>query len=137
MILIVKRFWWLFLLALLAGGIYFYNSKNTKAKEIQTKTYKVTKQDLTDSLDISGQIDAHEKATLQFQTSGLLAWVGVKEGDWVKKFQIIASLDKKQLQNQMSQLLNTYMTNRSSFEQGQADNKDWQTNGMTMLPEKR
>lgn len=129
--IIIKRFWWLLAIILIAGGLFFYNSRATKAKEIKTKTYKVTRQDLVDALDISGQVDAHEKATLQFQTSGLLAWVGVKEGDYVKKFQVLASLDKKQLQNQMSQLLNTYMTNRWNFEQTQSDNKNWQTNGMT------
>jgi len=130
-ILFAKRFWWIFLIGFLVGGLIVYNSKATAAKEIKTKTYKVTKQDLIDSLDISGQIDAHSQATLRFQTSGLLSWVGVKEGDIVKKFQALASLDKKDLQNRMSQLLNTYSKTRWDFEQAQEDNKNWQTTGMT------
>lgn len=130
-ILLLKRFWWILAIVLVVGGLFFYNSKTSKAKEIKSKTYKVERQNLTDSLDISGHIDAHNKATLRFQTSGLLAWVGVKEGDVVKKYQALASLDKKDLQNRMTQLLNTYSKTRWDFEQAQEDNKNWQTNGMT------
>lgn len=89
--------------------------------------------DLVDEISISGEIDAREKASLQFQTSGQLAWVGVKEGDFVKKYQVIASLDKRALKNQMAQQLNNYMKDRWTFEQAQQDNKDWQTDGMTDL----
>ncbi len=126
-----KKFWWLFLIGFLVGGFLVYRSNTAKAASVKSKTFIVKKIDLKDTLSISGQIDASEKANLQFQTSGLLTWVGVKEGDYVKKFQVIASLDKRELQNQMSQLLNNYLTNRWNFEQGQADNSGWQTNGMT------
>lgn len=129
---LLKRFWWLvLLLAIFVGGYFLVRRDANKAKQIPIKTVTVQKQDLVDSLSISGQIDAAEKANLQFQTSGLLSWVGVKEGDHVNKYQVIASLDKRELQNQMSQLLNTYMTNRWNFEQTQEDNINWQTNGMT------
>ena len=127
---ILKKFWWLFLIGFLIGGIVVWNSSKPKV-DPKIKTNTVSKQDLVDSLSLSGEIDATEKAALRFQTSGLLTWVGVKEGDYVKKFQTLASLDKKDLQNRMSQLLNTYSKTRSDFEQSQADNKDWQTNGMT------
>jgi len=103
----------------------------SKAKENEAKTFVVTKQDLVEELSLSGEIDAEEKVELRFQTSGLLTWVGVKEGDRVKKFQTLASLDKRELQNSMSKLLNTYSKTRWDFEQAQADNKDWQTDGMT------
>lgn len=127
---ILKKFWWLFLIGFLIGGIVVWNASKPKV-DPKIKTNTVSKQDLVDSLSLSGEIDATEKAALRFQTSGLLTWVGVKEGDYVKKFQTIASLDKKDLQNRMSQLLNTYSKTRSDFEQTQADNKDWQTDGMT------
>ena len=127
----IKKYWWIILIGFLIGGFLTYNSIQAKDKAIKQKSYTIKKSDLVDSLAISGQIDASEKADLKFQTSGLLTWVGVKEGDYVKKFQVVASLDQKSLKNQMSQLLNTYMTNRWTFEQAQQDNKDWQTNGMT------
>jgi len=48
-------------------------------------------------LILAGSVSADEIASLRFQNSGKLAWVGVKEGDKVKKGQAIASLDKEQL----------------------------------------
>lgn len=101
------------------------------ARELKTKTYQVSRKDLTESLTLSGEIDAQEKADLKFQTSGLLAWVGVKEGDSVKKYQAIASLDKRELTNSLNQYMNLFLKERWSFEQGVDDNKDWQTRGMS------
>lgn len=58
---------------------------------------------LVKELTLSGTIDADEHVTLQFQTVGQLAWVGVKNGDWVKKSQLIASLDKQKLEAALRQ----------------------------------
>lgn len=128
---LLRRFWWVLILIALVAGVIVYRSNVTRANELKTKTHTVSKQNLVDSLSISGQIDAYEKASLRFQTSGLLSWVGVKEGDMVKKYQAVASLDRRELQNQMSQLLNTYTKSRWDFEQAQDDNRNWQTAGMT------
>jgi len=128
---LIKKFWWLILLLLVVGGLLYMRSSNAKAKELKTKTYTVTKQDLVDSLEISGYIDANEKASLRFQTSGLLTWVGVKEGDSVKKFQVLASLDKRALKNSFQQVMNNYSKSREDFEQTQSNNKDWETIGMS------
>jgi RND family efflux transporter MFP subunit len=128
---IIKRFWWLFLIGFLVGGFFVWKSSQKKAESAKIKTFTVVREDLVDSLGLSGEIDAGEKVSLRFQTSGLLAWVGVKEGDSVKKYQTLASLDKRDLQNRMSQLLNSYSKTRWDFEQAQDDNKDWETAGMT------
>lgn len=127
--LAAKKYWWILLILISIGGFLFYRSNKAKTVALKDKTYTVTKQDLIDSLDISGEIDATEKASLRFQTSGLLTWVGVKEGDMVKKFQVLASLDKRELQNSMNQLLNTYSKTRADFDQTQIDNRDWTSNG--------
>mgnify|MGYP001596053459 FL=1 len=105
--------------------------RNSKAKEIKLNTYQVNRQDLIETLSLSGEIDAFEKADLKFQTSGLLTWVGVKEGDYVRKYQALASLDKRELTNSLNQYMNAYLKERWDFEQGVDDNKDWQTRGMT------
>lgn len=55
-----------------------------KKSTVVELTYKVKRQTLSESLTFSGSVDAQEKATLRFQTSGRLAWVGVTEGDVVK-----------------------------------------------------
>ena len=120
---ILKKFWLLFLIGFLVGGFIVWSASKPKV-DPKTKTYTVKRQDLVDSLSLSGEIDAAEKVSLRFQTSGLLSWVGVKEGDTVKKYQVLASLDKADLQNRMSQLLNTYSKTRADFDQSRADYTD-------------
>ena len=127
----IKRFWWLFVIGLFVGGGFMWWRNLASAREREANTYTVKRQDLVEMLSLSGEIDAKEKADVKFQTSGMLSWVGVKEGDFVKKYQVLASLDKRELQNSMSQLLNTYMKERWDFEQGVDDNKDWETRGMS------
>lgn len=130
---IIKKLWWLFLIGFFIGGTGVWLIYSINTKKNQANLYTVKRQNLTEVLSLSGEIDAEEKATLRFQASGLLTWVGVKEGDHVKKYQSLASLDKRDLQNSMSKLLNTYSKTRWDFEQAQADNKNWQTLGMTDL----
>ncbi len=127
----LKKYWWLILLVIVVGGIWYKTVDNKNQKELKDKTYTVKRKEIVDSLNLSGEIDAKEKVVLKFQASGLLTWVGVKEGDTVKKFQTIASLDKRELQNSMTTYLNTYSKARNTFEQAQSDYKDWETNGMS------
>ena len=91
-------------------------------QQFNLKTSTTVKQgDLLEELVISGEIDAEEKATLRFQTSGRLSWIGVKEGDHVKKYQGIAALDKRELEKELKKKLLTYMNERWDFEQAQDD----------------
>ena len=73
---------------------------------------------------MSGEINAEEKATAKFQTSGMLTWVGVKEGDYVKKYQALASLDKRELEKNLKKYLNTFLDSRWDLDQQRADYKD-------------
>lgn len=68
---------------------YFTSSKSTKKIE----STKVVRSDLKEVLTLSGQIDADTKAILRFGSAGKIAWINVKEGDVVKKWQGIAGLD--------------------------------------------
>ncbi|MCL4389807.1 MAG: efflux RND transporter periplasmic adaptor subunit [Patescibacteria group bacterium] len=80
-------------------------------------TYTVKRETLTQTLSLSGQIAADQDEVLTFQTGGQLAWVGVKVGDHVQKYQAIASLDQRVLQKNLETALNSYLTNRWTFEQ--------------------
>ena len=80
------------------------------------KSYTVKKETIKEILSLSGEIAASEKVTLRFQTSGMLTWVGAKEGDYVKKYQGIASLDRSELEKNLKKYLNTYMKTRWDFE---------------------
>jgi len=111
---------WYFLVIILLVFVLIFNQTQAKKTEVEEKT-TVKKQNLKETLTLSGEIDAEEKVSLKFQTSGRLAWVGVKEGDYVKKYQAIASLDKRDLKNRLDKYLNNYLKQRNSFEQTKDD----------------
>ncbi|MDD2483172.1 MAG: efflux RND transporter periplasmic adaptor subunit [Candidatus Shapirobacteria bacterium] len=73
------------------------------------------KKNLTEVITLAGSINAASKAELKFQTSGQLAWIGVKVGDKVKKYQSVASLNKDLLKKQLEIDFNNYKTTSSSF----------------------
>jgi RND family efflux transporter MFP subunit len=105
-------------LVVIIGG-YFTFGRKTKESKIKLATVK--KNTITETISASGTVDASKKTTLRFQTSGRLAWVGVKEGDYVKKGQALASLDKRELEKNLKKELNDYMNERWDFEQGRED----------------
>jgi len=93
---------------------------NTKKDLVITPTVQNIKSDLT----LAGSINASEIASLRFQNSGKLVWVGVKIGDRVKKWQSIASLDREQLRKSLQTQFNNYRTNLSQFWDTQDKYKD-------------
>lgn len=114
----------LLLAFILMVGFFVYRAKtapNPNTVYLPKKDQLVTpkRQDIADKLDLAGSVDAASLANLQFQTPGQLAWVGVKIGDHVKKWQAVASLDKSQLQQQFQTAMNNYLANRSTFEDTQ------------------
>ncbi len=110
------------LLIFIIVGFVIYKNKTAKANKNKVDSYKIKRQDLKEVLTLSGEINAEEKVTLKFQTSGRLAWVGVKEGDFVKKYQTLASLDQRDIKNRLTKYLNTFAVSRNTFEQTKDDN---------------
>ena len=119
MIEFLKKKWYFLVIILLVFFLIFIQTQAKKTEVEEKMTAK--KQNLKETLTLSGEIDAEEKVILKFQTSGRLAWVGVKEGDYVKKYQTIASLDKRDLKNRLDKYLNNYLKQRNSFEQTKDD----------------
>lgn len=122
MIKFLKKRWYLVLIIILIISYLFYKNNLSKTKTDKENSYTVKRENLKETLSLSGEIDADEKVALKFQTSGRLAWVGVKEGDYVKKYQTVASLDQRDLKNRLTKYLNTYAVERNTFEQGKDDN---------------
>ena len=121
-----KKRWYLVLIVILIVGFIYYKNTQATAAANKVNSYTVKKQNLKDTLTLSGQIDADEKVALKFQTSGRLSWVGVKEGDYVKKYQTIASLDQRDVKNRMQKYLNTFVNTRLGFDQTKDDSIDKQ-----------
>ena len=107
----------IFLFLLGFFGFRFFAAK--KQPKIQTTTVK--RKDIGLVISASGEIKSEEEATLRFQTSGQLAWVGVKKGDKVKKWQAVASINIKELEKTLHQELLDYMNERWDYEQTNLD----------------
>jgi RND family efflux transporter MFP subunit len=106
------------ILAIFIVAVGWPTTKKATAKpEQKYETAKVQKEDLTDVVSASGTLQAENQVDLKFQTSGLLTWVGVKEGDKVKKWQAIASLDKRELEKNLLKTLRDYSKERWDFEE--------------------
>lgn len=112
------------ILAIIAGIGWFVRSKfqpdpQTVYQPGIDQLITPKRQEIIDQTILAGSIDSDSIATLRFQSSGQLTWVGVKVGDRIKKWQSLASIDKKVLEKQLQADLNNYLTNRSTFEDTQ------------------
>ncbi len=114
----------LLVLVILALSWRFWTARAAKNNH-RFSFAKVERGAFEKKVSVSGQIDADKKAVLKFKTSGKLAWVGVQEGDFVKKWQAIASLDQRELKKKFQKEMNDYLTTRWKWEQTQADYKDY------------
>jgi HlyD family secretion protein len=118
----LKSHWILTLLALilLSGGA-FWQYRRTQAAKPSHTFVKPERGDLTKTLQVSGVIDAKEKALLRFAAGGKVVYLGAKTGEWVKKGQTIAAIDRKELEKRLQKDLNAYMTERWDWENLQDD----------------
>src|SRR3989339_202074 len=122
MIKFFKKRWYVILIIVLVVYFIFYKNSATSAVKNKANSYTIKRENLREVLTLSGEINAEEKVSLKFQTSGRLAWVGVKEGDYVKKYQTLASLDQRDIKNRLTKYLNIFAVARNSFEQTIDDN---------------
>ncbi len=109
---------------LIFGAVMAYRNFSKSRKE-EPQSAQIQKGTVTDNLILSGTILADEHVNLQFQASGLLTYVGVKEGDLVKKGKVIASLDSKSLKKSFQKYMNIYTKTRNTFEQAFDDNQNY------------
>lgn len=120
-----------FIFLIILGIIYLPPKINAYlvGPEIDYKTVLPQKGSLTQTVDVSGEVKAENQATLKFQTSGKLAWVGVKKGDQVKKGQVLATLDKRELEKKLQKEIYDYLSERWDFEQ---THDDYNTQGLPL-----
>lgn len=110
------------------GGFFYYNQVAGAKKEIVT--ISPSRQNLRQTIEISGSVDADELANLSFAAASRLSWVGVKEGDEVKKWQAIASVDTRTLQKQLQQDLNDFGKERRDHDKTLKDNSFYERKDM-------
>lgn len=109
----------LFIITLLILAAWYFFGRGSK------DTYEeavVSRNNIRETLELSGEIKAGQSATLRFGAGGLVTYLGAKEGDVIKKWQTLASVDTRQLQKTLEQKLNLYAIQRGTFDQTIDDN---------------
>jgi RND family efflux transporter MFP subunit len=96
---------------LIAGFILFPKAP----KPILTQA--VSKGDVVKMVSVTGKVDSSTSVNLTFQTPETLSYVGVKLGDTVKKYQLIASLDQNQLQASLRQAQQQFIAGKAASQQ--------------------
>lgn len=99
---------------------FFFRGKPNSNGSI-IKTTQVNFGKIRETVSSSGKTKATTQIDLKFQTSGRLAWIKVKEGDIVKKYQALAGLDVAELQKNLTKSLRDYSKTRNDFEEAHRD----------------
>lgn len=109
------------LIIILLLGIFIGRKIYLNSQPPEYKVFQVEKRALTKTLEVSGKVKAREVANLHFQAGGKLAWINIREGDRVKKWQAVAGLDKRTLEKQLKQDLIAFEKEYRDFEQTSED----------------
>ena len=99
------------------AGYFSYQKFRPKSPDELYQLQIITKKDIKQTVSASGSIHSQTEVDLKFQTAGQLAWVGVKEGDHVQKWQAIASLDQRALKKTFEKYLIDYSKERNDFDE--------------------
>ncbi len=108
-------------IAIIAAFI-FVAVKNEKAKEatgipkyaISVQTEKAHKQDITTKVTAKGDVSLSDKVTIYAENQGKIDTVAVKEGDFVKLGQVLATYDVKSIETLQNQLSETRLSLKSA-----------------------
>lgn len=112
----LKKHYLKIIVLLIIAGISFYFYQHNQQPEQQQVFEHPQYRDITKTLEVAGKIDAKRKARLRFIAGGKITYLGAQEGDWVEKWQTIATIDQRDLQKRLEKNLNLYMKERWDFE---------------------
>jgi HlyD family secretion protein len=90
-----------YVILLLVAGFFVFRGKGQNSGDIQTEIVK--KMDLKRTVLTTGQVTSQTDLSLSFKTSGIVSKVYVKVGDTAKSGQILANLEQKDQQAQLTQ----------------------------------
>jgi HlyD family secretion protein len=106
---LTKRNIIIFVLVILAGWWWYQSKSKSRSNKDEEKIVTVERGEVVSGLTVSGEVKALKTATLNFPSSGKLSFVGVSDGDKVKKGQLLASLDLGDLQASQTRAWYTYL----------------------------
>ncbi|MDP1743681.1 MAG: HlyD family efflux transporter periplasmic adaptor subunit [Candidatus Amesbacteria bacterium] len=105
---------------LFIGWKIYTQSRNTK----KVDAVPVLSENLEEKLTLSGLIDATSKATLRFPSSGKVTWIGGTEGQKIKKWQALASLDRGPFATAVTNAYYKYLAADANAKQVEDEVKD-------------
>lgn len=97
-----KKWWWIIsiLVVLVGGGVLAAVFGNKQA--VSYVTEKVVKQDLLQTVEVTGSVESADQIDLNFNTAGTISQILVKTGDQVKSGQALAYLSAGSLSAQVA-----------------------------------
>ena len=118
-----KRFIWISVVVaivlLIAGGVIAATRGGTKIDP--TKLQKVERGDLAKSVVATGKVEPITKVEVKSKASGIVKKLLVDYGDRVKKGQVLAQLDKVEIEAQVEQSRAALQAAQASMSSAQAD----------------
>src|SRR5437868_15283623 len=106
-------------LALVVTGVVIASSTGTKIDP--SKLAKVEKGDLAKSVVATGKIEPITKVEIKSKASGIVKKLLVEAGDRVKKGQLLAQLDKEEIEEQVAQSEAELQAAEASMKGSEAD----------------
>src|SRR6188768_1822690 len=91
------------LVAGVAGGVFFWRSKSSKAKGVRYLTAAVQAGDLKETVTATGTLKGLDSVDVGAQISGKITKINVDFNDQVKVGQVLAEIDTAQMQSRVDQ----------------------------------
>ena len=118
-------YWVLLTVAILVLGFLYVKGVFTPAIQVQVATVsQVYPSQAFTMLNASGYVVAQRKSALASKVTGRLIWLGVEEGSFVKKDQVVARLENQDVSASKDQAAANVHVARHSLEQAQAELRD-------------
>ncbi len=131
------RWLWILILVVVVGGLGWWQWSKSQSASSQAKFEKPLRETIERTIGAPGIVRAQQIARLRFLAGGKVTFVGAKEGDFVKKGQTLAVIDRATLQKQLEQNLNSYERIRYDWDNFLDKNKDAPTSNELNLTTKK
>ena len=99
----MKKTIWIIVILIIATGIYFYFKKRNADKPVILETEQIQTGSISNSVTATGTIQPVDTVAVGAQVSGTIQNIYVDFNSLVKKGQLLASLDKSLLNDQVNQ----------------------------------
>src|SRR3989338_1089167 len=93
-------------------------------RQTPISTERVTRETVSQSISITGNIQSDNTVNLSFKVPGKLVYLGVKKGDFVYAYQTIGALDERTVQKNLEIALIDYSKQRLTFDQTKENNQN-------------